>query len=176
MVWRCNKDKAMIENLTHEFILKRKPNWGIVALTGAWIFGFLAIFGTVVYGFITDKFQTDLFFVLLLFFSVFLFCVKTFLWHLRGRERVILNEKELRIEREGTILSTTRRFNRDQIDGFAVSHENSIPKILVIYGIRGGFIEFEYLGQKKYFGQSLTKNEAKQIVINLNEKIRTTNR
>lgn len=164
--------KTEMQNIPFEIEIKRKPNWGIVCLSGAWILGFSIIFITAIYGSVSDqRFDHKLFLFLMVFALIAVFLTKTFFWHIRGKEKITLSNQELIIEQKGTFLTIPKKFATHQIDFFAKATKTNIPRILVAYGVSGGYIEFQYLGQKKYFGQTLSKKEAEQLVLRLNHTL-----
>ena len=158
--------------------IKRKPNWYILILTGIWSVGWVGMIGTVVYGLSTDidKIDAEIISFMTFYFLAGLFVVRTFLWHLRGHERVTLDNKELKIEKRGTILTRIRKFEVTEIEAFSLTEHPTTPRWIKLWGLSGGIVQFSYLGQNKYFGQTLNKNEATSIIDKLNHRLRTTNR
>lgn len=158
--------------------IKRKPNWFILLLTGMWSVGWAGMVGTVVYGLLTniDYIDGEIISFMMLYILGGLFILRIFLWHLRGHEKVTLDDKQLRIEKLGTILTTVRRFEVSELDLFSLTDNPTTPGWIKFWGLGGGAIQFPYLGQNKYFGQTLTKNEANSIIAQLNDRLKTTNR
>jgi len=158
--------------------IKRKPNWLILPLTGLWTLGWFCIFGTFVYGLSTDpdKLDGELILFLTFFFIAGLFVLKIFLWHLRGQEKITVDEQEIKIEKLGTILTMPRQYEIDQIDYISNTERETTANWIKFWGLGGGKIEFVYLGQTKYFGQTLTTTEATKIIEQIKEKLKTTTR
>jgi len=134
--------------------------------------------GTVIYGLATaiDKLGGEIILFMTFFFIVGLFVLKIFFWHLRGQEKLTLDERELIIDKIGTILTILRKFETNQLDIFSLTDNPTTPKWIKFWGLGGGQIQFDYLGQLKYFGQTLTKTDTNRIIDKLNEKIKTTTR
>ena len=171
------KDKFKITGADNLFVLtmKRKPNWFMLLLTGVWVFGLIGITATVIYGLLTDsdKLDGDIVLFMALFILIGLFVLKIFLWHLRGKEKIVIKGKELWIIKVGTILTIPKKYEISLIDNFTVTDRPTTPHWIRFWGLGGGRIQFDYLDQIKYFGQTLTKNEAIQIIDKLNKKIST---
>jgi hypothetical protein len=158
--------------------IKRKPNWFILFLTGLWTLGWTAILGTVIYGLSTDsdKIDAQLAIFMTLFFIAGLFVIKIFLWHVRGHEKITLDKNELKIEKLGTILTIPKTFETRELDSFSLTEKPTTAKWIKFWGLGGGQVQFNYMGQYKYFGQSLTKKDAKELIDNLNDRLKTTTR
>jgi len=158
--------------------IKRKPNWLILPLTGLWSLGWFGLIGTIAFGLATDPNKLDGEIVLFMsfFFLAGLFVLKIFLWHLRGKEKITVDEKELKIEKLGTILTMPRKYEIDQIDYISNTEREKTANWIKFWGLGGGKIEFTYLGQTKYFGQTLTTTEATKIIEQIKEKLKTTTR
>lgn len=175
---KMTTDNYKITNADNQLILtiKRKPNWIILSLTGVWTLGWLGIVGTIVYGFATDPDKLDggIMLFMTFFFLFALFMVKVFLWHLRGQEIITLDDKELRIDKVGTILTMPRKYEIDQIDNISNTERPTALKWIKFLGLGGGQIEFVYLGQTKYFGQTLTVSDATKIIEKIKEKLKAT--
>lgn len=160
------------------FTINREPNLFILLLSGLWSLGWVGLMVPLVYGLSTDtdKLDAEIILFLTFFFLAGLFALKTFLWHLRGQEKVTFDDKELKIEKLGTILTTLRKFETQELDGFSLTEKPTTPMWIKFWGLGGGQIQFNYLGQTKYFGQTLTKNDANIIISKLNDRLKTTNR
>jgi hypothetical protein len=158
--------------------MKRKPNWLILPMTGLWILGWIGILLTIIYGLITDSDKLDGEIILFMTFSFFtgLFVLRIFLWHLSGVEKITIDNKELRIEKLGTILTIPSKFEIEQIEYISNTERPPTPRWIKFWGLGGGQIEFVYLGQTKYFGQSLTFEEATKIIESMKEKLKNTTR
>ena len=158
--------------------IKRKPNWFILFLTGLWTLVWTAILGTVIYGLSTDtdKIDAELVIFMTFFFIAGLFVIKVFLWHIKGQEKITLDNNELKIEKLGTILTIPKKFETRELDSFSLTDKPTTLKWIKFWGLGGGQVQFNYMGQYKYFGQSLTIKEAKTLIDNLNDRLKTTNR
>ncbi len=158
--------------------IKRKPNWLILSITGLWTLGWLGITGTIIYGLATDpdKLDGEIALFMTFFFLAGLFVLKIFLWHLRGQEKITIDDKEFRIDKVGTILTIPRKYEVDQIDYISNTERPTTPKWIKFWGLGGGQIEFVYLGQTKYFGQTLKVKEATKIIDEMKEKLKATTR
>jgi hypothetical protein len=154
------------------FVIPRRANGLAVILTGLWILGYFIILLTVVYGQISDnRFIAELNVYIFLFALVWLMAIKMFLWNVRGKEKITLDNGLLSIERLGTLLTIPKKYETNLIDRFAVV-ENENWSIWTIYGFSGGQISFDYWGRPKYFGQTITKKQAREIVDKLNVRIK----
>ncbi len=156
------------------FIIRRKPNWFVLILTGLWSLGWFGLFLTIVYGFITDpdKIDGELILFMLIFLVAGLFIFKIFLWQLRGQERITLSDKELIIRKKGTFLTVPRRFELETIESVSDTMQSKIPGWMIFWGLGGGVIEIVYLGNAKYFGQTISKEQSKAIIEAIKEKIK----
>ena len=158
--------------------IKKQPNWFILYLTGIWTLGWIAMTGAIIYGLATDpdKLDGEIILFMTLFFLAGLFALKIFLWHLRGQEKITVDSKELIIERIGTILTIPSKYEIELIDNISNTERSTTPNWIKFLGVGGGQIEFVYLGQTKYFGQTLTVMEATKIIEKINERLKTTTR
>ena len=154
-------------------ILKRKTNWSIVCFIGIWLIGWLGIVATFTFGLIEDAEKRDgeVFFNLIIIFLVGLWIVKTFLWLLRGKEQITIDENYFTIEKLGTIFTSSRKYEISLIDNFCLAKYQTSPWWYRLFGFGGGQITFDYLEQKKYFGQTLSSTEANEIIAQLKEHL-----
>lgn len=136
------------------------------------------ITGTIIFGLITDtdKLHGEIILFISFFFIVGIFVFNIFLWHLKGKEKVSLSDKELIVEKLGTIFTSKRKYDIQDIDVFSLTEKPTTPFFIRFWGLGGGQIQFNYFGQFKYFGQTLTGNDAKTIINKLNNKLKTTTR
>jgi hypothetical protein len=164
----------LIENEEELIIcISKNPNWSILILTGIWLTGLLGMLSIFLYDFIiTRRIESDIILFLSFFIFVGLFVLKAFLWNLRGKEKISLNNKELKIEHLGTVLSYASKYDMNFIGGFEEATKVKIPWLIKIYGFAGGQIQFRYWEQIRYFGQSLETNEIDNIVNTLNDKLK----
>lgn len=134
--------------------------------------------GTVIYGLATnpEKLDGGIILFMTFFFLAGLFVLKIFLWHLRGQEKITVDDRELRIDKVGTILTMARKYEIDQIDYISITERPTTPKWIKFWGLGGGQVEFVHLGQTKYFGQTLTASDATKIIEKLKEKLKATKR
>lgn len=153
--------------------IKREANFLILVLTGVWSIAWIIAIGTIIYGLIgnPNRFDAEIAAFLAFFTLAELLFFKTFLWHIRGKERVTLENKKLQIEKIGTILTGLKKYEIDYINNISKTQKSTVPIWMRFWGFAGGKIEFDYLEQKKYFGQTLTTDEAIQIIEKLKEKI-----
>ena len=158
--------------------IKREPDWVVLLFTGIWLLIWLGITGTIIFGLVTDPdmFDDGIMLFMTIFFLGGLFFLKIFLWHLRGKEIITIDDKELRIDKVGTILSFPSIFEIDQIDYISNTEKPMTPKWIKFWGLGGGQIEFVFLGQTKYFGQTLSVSEATKVIEQIKEKMKTTTR
>lgn len=153
--------------------IPRQTNGFAVILTGLWTIGYIVILVTIVYGQISDsRFVAGLNLTIFFFGTVCFICLKMFLWNIQGKERITLDSKELRIQRLGTFLTFPKKYETQLIDGFEVTTKPNGVSFSSTYGFSDGRVAFDYWGQTKRFGQTITTKQAEQIVDQLNAKIR----
>lgn len=155
--------------------LRKEANWFIILITGVWLTGFYSILAVITYGVINNPEKIDGGMILGLGALILgsLYILKVFLWHIRGREKIVLTDKELTIQKIGTILTIKRTFKVELIENFSVRKP---VYDFNFWGLSGGEIEFEYLGQSKIFGQNLERLIAQNLVDDLNQHIHATKR
>jgi hypothetical protein len=157
------------------FIIKRRPNWLILVTAGLWSIGWFGMILTIAYGLITNPAKLDI--VILSFILFFclggLLIVKIFLWHLRGKEKITLTEKELQINKTGSILSFPAVVKIKSIQRISITTNPALPRWMIFWGLAGGKIEIICDERSKYFGQTLTVIEASQIIESIKSKIVT---
>ncbi|WP_276499778.1 hypothetical protein [Pontibacter litorisediminis] len=175
------KEKVRIESGEHSSLvvtLKREANYLILFLTGAWSLAWAGITLTILYSLATnpEKIDGELIIFTTLIILAGVFVLKYLLWHLNGIERIELNAQELTVQKLGTILTSKRKYELSQIDNFRVVTKQTSPLIFRMYGITGGQIQFGYYGNNKVFGQTLSKQEAENLVNVLNEKLLSSTR
>jgi len=152
-------------------IIPRKGDGLIIVLTGTWS----AMWVYMLYLQIRDGFVFQYpevawglaFFTLLCFF-VF----NVFLWHVRGKEKITIDGVHLKIEKHGTLLTATRKYELNLIDNFEVATTDNVSWWRKKYGFAGGHISFDYWDRPEYFGQTLNKRQATEIVSSLNQRIK----
>lgn len=160
-----------------KFIIKRTPNGLVLLVTGLWTLAWVVLLGTLVVGLISDKDKRAdgvLVLFIILFFMIGLFICRVFLWHLRGKEIVEITDDEFIISHVGTIFPSTKKFEFSLIENIAFTDNSTIPRWIKLTGLGGGHIEFEYMGQKKYFGQTIELKNAKEIISRLVQGQKTT--
>lgn len=153
-------------------IIPRKGDGLIILLTGGWCVGWIYI----LYHQIRDGFvfqYPEFVWGSGLFSLLCIFLFKTFLWHVRGKEKITLDGVNLKIERLGTFLTTTRKYEVNLIGNFEVTTIDNVPWWSKKYGFAGGRISFDYWDRPEYFGQTLNKKQGKAIVLLLNERMKT---
>ena len=156
-----------------EILIRRKPNWIVLLLTGLWALAFIGIIVTLIYAQIEEKrIEAELNLFLILFLIIWFFVVKIFFWHLKGKEKITLDKDEFRIEKLGTILSGIRKFETSLIGNFRQTKKHSTPWVMRFYGISGGQVTFNYWERSKYFGQTLTLQESTKLIELINEKLK----
>ena len=156
--------------------ITKKANLFILFLTGLWLINWSAMISIIIYGIITnpEKLDGEIIFILIMLFLAGLFVLKIFLWHLKGKEIVTINNCELIIKKTGTILTFSSKYNIDYIDTICNTEKSTTPKWIKNLGLGGGQIEFIYLEDRKYFGQSLNVSDASKIIRKIKEKIAFT--
>ncbi|MFB1012497.1 MAG: hypothetical protein QMC68_01990 [Bacteroidia bacterium] len=152
--------------------IKKKPNWFVLVLTGFGSIGWVGIMITVTFGLLSSPQKIDGEFMLILGFFLFAgtFVLKIFLWHLKGREQITITEQELIIAKKGTIFTIPRRFELFEINKICIANTNRPLRWTYLWGLSGGNIEILYFHQKKYFGQSIEKEQAKELIQQLETK------
>lgn len=146
--------------------IKKKPNWFVLVLTGFWSIGWVGIMITVTFGLIINPQKIDGEPIIILGFFLFVgtFVLNIFLWHLKGREQITITEQELIIEKKGTLFTIPRRFELFEINKIRIANTNRPTRWTDLWGLSGGNIEILYFRQKKYFGQSIEKEQARELI------------
>lgn len=163
-------------------LLKRRPNWAIVIYTGIWLLAATGIFITLTFGVLTNPRKVDFFliFTILLLIICGSLILKIFLWNLRGKEKLTITDKELVLEKLGTIFSTQKKYEIELVSNFSLNKniDNFFSSIFrpTIWGLRGGKIVFKYQEKSIYLGQTLDATESQKLIDKLNEKLQATNR
>jgi len=68
------------------------------------------------------------------------------------------------VEKLNTIWSTPRKFSINEIKNIGAASKSRKTKWSDVWGLSGGKIEIDYFGQKRYFGQSISPEEAHSII------------
>lgn len=144
-------------------IIPRNGNLFIILLTGCWflflLYGFYLQFSD---GFLFI--DTEAIILNLVFLVVGLIVLKTFLWHVRGKEKITLDSEILKIEKLGTFLTFPRKYETNLIDRFEIEQKEIGTWWSRLYGFSGGRIFFNYWENPKHFAQTISKLEAKELV------------
>jgi hypothetical protein len=148
------------------FVIKREPNWFILILSGLWAASFVVGMFTLLIAIVNNpsKSLNELVWFLLFFSVAWLFALKAFLWNLRGKEKVTLSDEELKIEKIGTILTFPRKFELNNIESITSSDVSTELKQLNFLASNYGRIKLLYHGQAKYFGQTISRKQAEEII------------
>jgi hypothetical protein len=167
------RDIEIIENERELTILiPRTGNWVVIVTTGAWSFVWIGSLYNIIRG--EMLFRDPGFTIFIVMFSLTcLFVLKTFLWHLRGVEKIILDQNHLKISKLGTFLTSTRKFETNLIDDFRFTEEDNVARWIKLYGFAGGKIAFDHWERPEYFGQTVSEKEAKLIASRINERLKT---
>jgi hypothetical protein len=180
----CKPPKLFISLTAVQFtiLLKRRPNWPIVVYTGIWLLGATGMFITFAFNILSNPKKVEFFLVLtILLLTVFgSLILKIFLWNLRGKEKLTITDKELVLEKLGTIFSTPKKYEIGLVSNFSLNKniDNFLSSIMrpTIWGLRGGQIVFKYKEKTIYLGQTLETTESQKLIDELNEKLQATNR
>jgi hypothetical protein len=156
-----------------EIEINRRANTGVLFFlalctlggTGTWLY-LLADIHAYPY-----KFNQRLLIILLLLLGGGLYSLKLLLWQAWGRERIRITRNECIISRTGTILSVPRRYELAFTGGFTGSVDSPYPRWMRLLGMAGGQVEFYYLSEKRYFGQTLSLAQAQEIANRINLRI-----
>ncbi len=163
------------EDCEYEIIIKRRRNWGIALYTGFWILGCFGILITVSISLLflnRSRLTVEIVFLMLLFLIPSLVVVKIFLWNLRGKEKISIQDGILKIEKLGTILKVPKYFKIRELDTLSFEKETSFLWKPSIWGLTGGNIHFNYIYKKKSFGQTVDEFEAIKIIEKINSIIK----
>jgi len=147
--------------------IRRKPDWSILLATGAGMIFAPIIMLFSIFNYFTDNIPIDgISQIFLISFILIgeIVLVRTFLWHYRGQEKLTVNSSEFTIDKIGTMLANTESYKLEGLSHFALSKRKIMMLFSNPFSIDGGEIQFEYYGELKYFGQSLTRTEAKEII------------
>jgi hypothetical protein len=144
--------------------IKKRPDWFILFMSGAWIIfaPIMAIYFA--YLFYTGDQPTNIFdkivFPTVVIFGE-VFAIKAFLWHYRGQEKVTMTTEILRIEKSGSILNFPDTYKLEKIKKFSLAEKKWLENLIDSYKLSGGEIQFLYFGEIIKFGQTLKREEAK---------------
>jgi hypothetical protein len=152
-------------------LIPRIGHWLVIVLTGGWCFLWVCILFSIIRDGLLFEYSGFAWPIGVLSL-IWLFVLKTFLWHVRGKEKITLDKEHLKINRVGTFLTSTRKYELNLIDGFSFTETNNIPWWSKLYGFAGGTIAFNYWERPEYFGQTIDKKEASEIVTRLNERLK----
>jgi hypothetical protein len=149
-----------------EIDIKRNTSFNVILFISVLTIGFVGIIVTMIYELIRAPYKLDEKMVITLIISVLigLFLCKLFLWNLRGKEKIIIQDNQLVIRKTGTLLSVNRKYELSLVDNFSLAKESPYPWWMKMYGIAGGQIKFSYLGEARYFGQTLSPTQAQEII------------
>lgn len=82
------------------------------------------------------------------------------------------NNSRQRIFKDQPAWDFPRKYELDLIDDFKFTEVSNVPWWSKLYGFDGGQISFDYWDRPEYFGQTVDKKEALEIIIRLNERIK----
>lgn len=168
-------DYKIVRNTTDslEIEIKRLSRYNYAFIIGILTAIILGTFIKVFYTVIEAPYkltETVLIFLLLLLMGS-LFGLKLFFWNIRGKEKVIITPDLLIIRKQGTLFSVPRKYELSLVEGFSSTKDSPYPWWMRIYGLAGGQVMFHYLGSPRYFGQTLSFQEAQQVADIIVEKI-----
>ena len=156
------------------FTIKKRPDWLILFMTGAWTI--VAPIMTIYFLFLfytdhkpTPNFEQIVFPIFVIIGEIF--TIKTFLWHYRGQEKVTMTKELFRIEKIGSILNFPGKYNLEKIKNFSLAEKKFADNMTDSFKLSGGKIQFLYYGEVIKFGQTLKLEEAKEIIKKLNNQI-----
>ena len=154
--------------------IKRRPDWKAIIVIGIFLLFIPIIFGNEIYKLFVGKIKLDgisLTFIIATISIVYIAFLQRFLWLLRGQEKVTIKNQELIIEKLGALLSNSETYKLEKIKSFTLTKKNFIYSFKKNHGERVGEIQFEYFGNFIKFGETLTQEEAVEIIKQLNDKI-----
>ena len=152
--------------------IKKRPDWFIMIGTGLWAIFTPILVITEIFQYFNGSIQTvrtEEIIGWILYVIAEIFCLRVFLWHFRGQEKIVLTKEILRIEKKGTILNFPDNYRLEKIRDFSLAENKLIENMFNFYKLTGGKIQFVYFGETIKFGQSLTQMEARKIIQQLNE-------
>lgn len=152
-------------------LIPRTGHWVVIVMTGGWCLLWIYMLYLMARDGMFFRDAGSLWYTGA-FCLVWVFALKTFLWHVRGKEKITADKEYLRINRLGTFLTSTRKYELDLIDDFKFTEVSNVPWWSKLYGFDGGQISFDYWDRPEYFGQTVDKKEALEIIIRLNERIK----
>lgn len=153
-------------------IIPRIGHWVVIVKTGLWCLIWIFIF----YALASDGMlfrDSDFMWHMAAFALLWFFVLRIFLWHVRGKEKITVDKAHLKISRLGTFLTSTRKYELSLIDNFRFTETNSVPWLSELYGFAGGHIAFDHWERPEYFGQTVSKRDAEEIVARLNESVKS---
>jgi hypothetical protein len=154
--------------------IKNRPDWKAIIVFGTALLLIPIFFGNEIYKLVIGETKLDgisLTFIIAAISIMYLVFLQRFLWLLRGQEKLTVNNQVLIIERLGALLSNSETYKLEKIKSFTLSKKNFIYSFKKNSGERVGEIQFEYFGNFIKFGETLTQEEAAEIIRQLNNKI-----
>ena len=168
--------KLNMTNRNDELVIhiKSRPDWKAIIVFGTFLVIIPILFGQEIYKLGVGKNKLDgisLTFIIAAISIVYIGLLQRFLWLLRGQEKLTINNHELIIEKLGAMLSNSETYKLEKIKAFTLTKKNFIYSFKKYHGERVGEIQFEYFGNFIKFGETLTQEEAVEIIKQLNDKI-----
>lgn len=153
--------------------IKKRPDWFILFMNGAWMI--FAPITAIHISFLPSGDQPANLFDLIIILTIVIigefFAIKAFLWHYRGQEKVTMTTEILRIEKIGSILNFPDTYKLEKIKNFSLAEKKWLENLIDGNKLSGGEIQFLYFGEIIKFGQTLKREEAKEIIRKLNTKL-----
>jgi hypothetical protein len=142
--------------------VKKKRSFILLLFLGVWLALAWVIVFTILYNFITDRFDSELAIATLMIVLISLYLSRVFLWNLSGEESISFFNEYIEIRKKGLPFFSTFKIFYTEFEGVDTEQDKT-PGVLRIYGIAGGKLNIKYLGKTIRFGQSIEDNEALQL-------------
>lgn len=155
---------------------KIEPKWENVIFIALWLTIIIGIFLFILIGFILDSKRSEkgygIFIGFIPFFLIGIKMYQILLWNARGIELISINNKELKIERLGTIFCSPKIYTLIDITGIGLTNKEPYSLFWKYnWNSNEGRVAFKYMNQEKQMGIELGNKDANYIAELLKERV-----
>lgn len=155
---------------------KIEQNWIVIILLSFWITGVFFILGSIIISTILDfkkrGINFEIFICLIPFLLFKLKAIQILLWNYKGVEQITINNKELIIERQGTIFFKPKKYNLLDITNIKLTDNKPFSWFYRYnWNTNDGKVAFKFMEQDKQMGIELKNKDASYITELLKEKV-----
>lgn len=178
------KGRAIIQDnfMDVQIIVPARRNWLVIIFIGAWMCGWLMGESVVLAGLLGLFGRTSPADLFILFWLVAwtvggFFAFRAFLWNLKGKEVITVDQNRLAINRKGLLFSKPKVYDLNEVKSIRAQDDNLGYN--VFFGSRrsdfsgfnfGGTIRFDYGLKTVKFAIGIDEAEAKFIIEKLKER------